>query len=160
MLILLIDITSFTDLKGYERVGKIAYNPDLLLGQGSMGTSVYRGLFEQREVAVKRYVKTMWSETAKNEANCLIKSDLHPNILRYFGMEQSADFIYLALQLCQTNLQDLIDGIYPNTAVNEVRLSGDILEGLSHLHNLMPQPIVHRDLKPSNILISIPQLNV
>ena len=149
----------FSGLTGYEKVGKIKYNPSLVLGEGSIGTAVYRGYIEKREVAVKRYLKTMWSETAENEADCLIKSDHHPNILQYYCMEKSADFVFLALSLCQTNLQNMVEGIAPNIEVNEIALSADILEGLSHLHNLMPRPIVHRDLKPSNILIYVPHPN-
>ena len=153
-------IAFFSELQGCDKIGKITFNSTMILGEGSIGTTVYQGVFEKRHVAVKRYLKTMWSETAENEADCLIKSDLHPNILQYYCMEKSSEFIYLALQLCHTNLQNLMDGNYTNMRVNEISLSRDILEGLSHLHNLTPRPIVHRDLKPSNILIYAPQSKV
>ena len=124
-----------------------------------MGTSVYKGYFEKRDVAVKRYLKSNWSETAQNEADCLIMADFHPNIISYYCTEKSIDFIFLGLQRCQTNLKDLMAGNGPKLTVNPVVLSGDILEGLSHLHNLRPRKIIHRDLKPSNILLSVRQPN-
>ena len=74
-------------------------------------------------------------------------------------MEKTADFIILALQLCETNLQRLMDDNTSNIVVDELALCGDILRGLSHLHNLLPQAIAHRDLKPLNILISISHPN-
>ena len=109
-----------------------------------MGTAVFKGYFEQRPIAVKRYLTIKWSETAQNEADCLIKADLHPNIIRYYCMEKSPEFIFLGLQRCQTNLQDLMDGNGPKLPINPVGLSRDILEGISHLHNLAPRKIIHR----------------
>ena len=124
-----------------------------------MGTSVFNGYFEKRPIAVKRYLTNKWSETAQNEADCLIKADLHPNIIRYYCTEKFREFIFLGLQRCQTNLQALMDGNGPKLTTDPVALSGDILEGLTHLHNLKPRAIVHRDLKPHNILLFIPQPN-
>ena len=131
-------------MKGYIRIGKLSYNPDELLGEGSMGTSVYKGYFEKRSIAVKRYLTNKWSETAQNEADCLVKADLHPNIIRYYCMEKSPEFIFLGLQMCQTNLQDLMNGTGPKLTINPVGLSRDILEGVAHLHNLTPRRIIHR----------------
>jgi hypothetical protein len=35
----------------------------------------------------------------------LIKSDGHPNIVRYYIKEVKDDFVYLGLQLCDMNLK-------------------------------------------------------
>jgi hypothetical protein len=34
--------------------------------------------------------------------------DLHPNLLNYYDREQDKDFIYLAIEKCEGNLEDLI----------------------------------------------------
>ena len=127
------------------------------LGSGSMGSAVFQGWFENREVAVKRLLKTMWSETAENEAACLIASDMHPNIVRYFCMEKSAEFIFLALQLCQTNVELMVTEQNPTLRINKISLLTDVLDGLAHLHSVA---VCHRDLKPSNILLYAPDPNI
>lgn len=35
----------------------------------------------------------------------LIKSDGHPNVVRYFLKEEKNDFVYLGLQLCEMTLK-------------------------------------------------------
>lgn len=35
----------------------------------------------------------------------LIKSDGHPNVVRYFIKEEVKDFVYLGLQLCEMSLK-------------------------------------------------------
>lgn len=39
------------------------------------------------------------------EISMLIKSDGHPNVVRYFVKEERIDFVYLGLQLCQCSLK-------------------------------------------------------
>ena len=102
----------------------------------------------------------MWSETAENEAACLIASDMHPNIVQYFCMEKSAEFIFLALQLCQTNVELMVAEQNPTMRINRVSILTDVLEGLAHLHSLKPRPVCHRDLKPSNILLYAPDSSI
>ena len=80
-------------------------------------------MFGRREVAVKRYLKAMFDKTAKNEADCLIASDDHPNIIQYFWMEESIDFVFLALRLCQTNLELWVDGKCKDITVNKETIS-------------------------------------
>lgn len=148
------------DYDGFEKIGKISYNPTLQLGSGSIGSAVFKGSFQNREVAVKRLLKSMWSETAENEAACLIASDMHPNIVRYFCMEKSAEFVFLALQLCQTNVELMVAEQNPTIRINGVSVLTDVLEGLAHLHSLKPRPVCHRDLKPSNILLYAPDPSI
>ena len=127
------------------------------LGSGSIGSTVFQGCFEKREVAVKRLWKSLWSETAENEAACLIASDIHPNIVQYFCMEKSAEFIFLALQLCQTNVELMVTEQNPTIRINKISILTDVLEGLAHLHSV---PVCHRDLKAANILLYAPDPNI
>ena len=141
-------------------MGKILYNPKFVLGSGSIGTVVFKGLVDKREVAVKRCWRSTWSEKADNEASCLIASDHHPNIIRYFITEKSEEFVFIALQLCQTSLERFVADQKSKIPINKASIITDALEGLAHLHNLKPRPLCHRDLKPSNILLYSPDPNV
>lgn len=44
-------------------------------------------------------------------------SDCHPNIVRWHGVECDNDFVYLALERCTCNLDDLVQ-IYSDISVN------------------------------------------
>ena len=47
--------------------------------------------------------------TAKHrEISLLIESDGHPNVVRYFLKETKGEFVYLALELCDMSLDELI----------------------------------------------------
>ena len=50
---------------------------DKVLGNGSQGTTVYEGLFQQRPVPVKRMLKNCIKE-AQQESALIIKADAHP----------------------------------------------------------------------------------
>ena len=131
-----------------------------ILGYGGHGTVVYKGTLEDgRKVAVKRMLKA-YNASADREISLLIESDGHPNVVRYFLKEERGDFVYLALELCDMSLADLIYSI--EGASNAQRSSVlwyncikitlyQIAAGVRHLHSLR---IVHRDLKPQNILLA------
>ncbi|CAL4069846.1 unnamed protein product, partial [Meganyctiphanes norvegica] len=73
---------------GTIRVGKILFDPQDLLGKGCDGTFVFGGTFDTRSVAVKRVLPGCFS-IADREVDLLRESDQHPNVIRYFCMEQS-----------------------------------------------------------------------
>lgn len=152
---------SGVDVQSVVSPGVIKVNEDIILGHGGHGTIVYKGVLEGRQVAVKRMLKT-YNASADREIALLIESDGHPNVVRYFLKEVRGDFVYLALELCDLSLHDLIGHIRHRL---ERGLSNDekrivfvaskailyqIAKGAEHLHKLM---IVHRDLKPANILL-------
>ena len=139
---------------GSCKIDKIIYYPDKKLGSGCMGTMVFRGEFQKRSIAVKRLMKESWSAADKEAAN-LRGADDQENVLRYYATEQCSRYIYLALQLCEANLEQFIDGNYTNPQVKILEILKQALQGVCYLHNL-PKPIVHRDIKPSNVLIYIP----
>ncbi len=47
----------------------------------------------------------------------MIRSDGHPNVVRYFLQEQRSDFLYLALQLCQMSLRDYVQALKANSSL-------------------------------------------
>lgn len=143
---------------------------DIVLGYGGHGTVVYKGSLDGRSIAVKRMLKT-YHASANREISLLIESDGHPNVVRYFLKEVRGDFVYLALELCDMSLHELIAAIGEHKYWRKEKSSGkkrhgrdgsgdeenhdgishatrdmllQIASGVRHLHSLR---IVHRDLK-------------
>jgi hypothetical protein len=124
-----------------------------ILGYGGQGTIVYKGMLEGRDVAVKRMLKA-YHASADREISLLIESDGHPNVVRYFLKEVRGDFVYLALELCNLSLHDLIGMLRPqqeqgnektNSSSDEIESSissstkfilQQIASGVKHLHSL------------------------
>lgn len=135
---------------------------DEVLGYGSQGTAVFRGVICERTVAVKRIVLPPGNRPEmrliENEINILQSSDHHPNVIRYFYHEVRDSFMYIALELCACSLLDLFQD-----SPNAVSLMGSkfpaitlgmvrgLFQGIEHLHTMLR--IVHRDIKPSNVLL-------
>ncbi|KAI5454087.1 bifunctional endoribonuclease/protein kinase ire1 [Naganishia albida] len=128
---------------------------DDVLGYGSQGTVVFKGVFQGRAVAVKRLVADHFS-IASQEVSLLQASDDHQNVVRYYYQEQREMFLYIALELCPASLADIIDSPQRHqelaSAFNPKKAMFQVTAGLKHLHGLK---IIHRDLKPQNVLISV-----
>lgn len=78
------------------------------IATGSNGTIVFEGLHDRhRPVAVKRLMLSH-NDVAFKEIENLIASDRHPNIVRWYGVEQDLHFVYLSLERCACSLNDLI----------------------------------------------------
>uniref|UniRef100_A0A8C3M0T5 Serine/threonine-protein kinase/endoribonuclease IRE1 n=1 Tax=Chrysolophus pictus TaxID=9089 RepID=A0A8C3M0T5_CHRPC len=134
-------------------VGKISFNPKDVLGHGAEGTIVYRGTFDNRDVAVKRILPECFS-FADREVQLLRESDEHPNVIRYFCTEKDRQFQYIAIELCAATLQEYVEQkAFSHHGLQPITLLQQTTSGLAYLHSLS---IVHRDLKPHNILISMP----
>merc|ERR1712051_1177058 len=84
---------------GNIKVGNVIFDPTTILGKGCGGTFVYKGKFDNRDVAVKRVLAACFT-IADREVELLRESDEHPNVIRYFCMEQDRQFRYIALELC------------------------------------------------------------
>lgn len=135
-----------------------------ILGYGSAGTVVYQGSFQNRSVAVKRLLLEFY-DIASQEIKLLTMSDDHPNVVRYYCSEVTDKFLYIALELCSTSLDCVIEKAksFNSRKIAEIYENFDgidclrqITSGVDYLHGLK---IVHRDLKPQNILVSLTSKN-
>lgn len=95
-----------------KQVGKISIDLSMRLGKGRQG-DVFCGEFESRPCAVKRMLKYDESVNDKvhREVTTLIHVDNHDNVVRYYAQENDESFIYVALELCQCSLYDVISNI-------------------------------------------------
>jgi len=145
----------------HKLVGRLAVS-ESSIGFGSHGTLVLRGLLDKRPVAVKRML-IAFHPAARREISLLIKTDGHPNVVRYHACEEDGDFVYLALELCERgSLALAVEACARARAAAGIKrvpvlgpatrrfLSG-IISGIAHLHR---NRIVHRDIKPQNILLA------
>lgn len=141
------------DEEGTISIGKIAFNPKSVLGLGSKGTCVFKGSYEKSQnCAVKRIV-SQYLSIADREIEFL-RSLQDPHLVRYLATEQDAQFIYIALEMAEFNLAELVEtNRISSTGLDRQELCRQAAMGLAYLHKLN---IVHRDIKPHNILISFP----
>ncbi|KFK27714.1 hypothetical protein AALP_AA8G420200 [Arabis alpina] len=167
-------------VEGY-RVGKL-FVSNKEIAKGSNGTVVLEGSYEGRLVAVKRLVQTH-HDVAQKEILNLMASDKHPNIVRWYGVDQDEHFIYISLERCDCSLNDLIyassellENPMASSSVNSIQVNPILENGkgvelwnenghpspvllklmrdiVAGLVHLHDLGIVHRDLKPQNVLI-------
>uniref|UniRef100_UPI0002184FBD Serine/threonine-protein kinase/endoribonuclease IRE1 n=1 Tax=Saccharomyces cerevisiae (strain ATCC 204508 / S288c) TaxID=559292 RepID=UPI0002184FBD len=145
------------NIPNFEQSLKNLVVSEKILGYGSSGTVVFQGSFQGRPVAVKRMLID-FCDIALMEIKLLTESDDHPNVIRYYCSETTDRFLYIALELCNLNLQDLVESknvsdenLKLQKEYNPISLLRQIASGVAHLHSLK---IIHRDLKPQNILVS------
>lgn len=85
---------------GDTKVGKVQFNPNDVLGKGCEGTFVFRGKFENRDVAVKRLLPECFT-FADREVALLRESDTHENVVRYFCTENVSGSCFYLFFNCQ-----------------------------------------------------------
>ena len=79
-------------------------------------------------------------------------------MIRYYAQQQRDAFLYIALELCQASLAEIVEKPHLHRqlatagALDMPNVLYQIVNGISHLHSLR---IVHRDLKPQNILVNM-----
>ncbi|XP_057373622.1 putative ankyrin repeat protein RF_0381 [Daphnia carinata] len=138
-------------------VDGIEFDRDDLLGSGGFG-SVYRGKYKDQSVAVKKMMKrNSKDQMPDNELNILKQLD-HPNIVKLLHSASDVDFNYLALELCDTSLDQVFlneddSRRYKGPALpNNFEVFFQLATGLEYIHS---KNVIHRDIKPGNILISV-----
>ena len=91
------------------------------------------------------------SFTLANREIELLRQAEHPNLLRYYCSESDIQFIYIALELCEGDLDFYIKNRdrFHNLEPRDILVQ--CASGLEHIHSL---GVIHRDIKPSNILIT------
>ncbi len=85
-------------LKHIKQIGQLRFSKQDLIGTGSYGTSVFRGIFIDEfegkpktiAVAIKRIEEV---NSANIEKVIMDKIELHANILRYYATEEDDDFM-------------------------------------------------------------------
>ncbi|KAL3345796.1 hypothetical protein AABB24_024644 [Solanum stoloniferum] len=145
--------------KGGRSIGKL-FVSSTEIAKGSNGTVVFEGIYEGRAVAVKRLVRAH-HDIAFKEIQNLIASDQHPNIVRWYGVEQDQDFVYLALERCICSLSDLIQ-IYADTSENACpnqNLDGESTKHRLYLDNLkgiiLDTDLMNENGCPSPLLLKL-----
>lgn len=123
---------------GINQVGKISFDPQAVLGKGCEGTFVFKGTFEERDVAVKRLLPECFT-FADREVSLLRESDAHENVVRYFCTEQDRQFRYIAVELCSATVQDYTEGKISadiKNSISMIEVLQQATNGLMHLHSL------------------------
>ncbi|CAN6463978.1 unnamed protein product [Victoria cruziana] len=92
---------------GVRTIGNL-FVSSIEIAKGSNGTVVLKGTYNGRLAAIKRLVRAH-SNVASKEVEALLRSDNHPNIVRWYGVEYDPDFVYLALERCTCSLGDLVE---------------------------------------------------
>jgi hypothetical protein len=151
-----LNITDKSELES-ENIGKISYYRNVVLGRGSHGTIVYKGLYENGlKIAVKRVQILDYTKDTKLTENeiKIIREITHHNIIRYYCNERDKDFVYIAMELAKCSLYDYIvhKKKYPEIPFDQKYILNQTCKGLKHLHS---KNIIHHDLKPHNILLFI-----
>ncbi|XP_017561137.2 serine/threonine-protein kinase/endoribonuclease ire-1-like [Pygocentrus nattereri] len=142
-----------------KNIGKLFLSIDekYRIGNGADGTQVYVGMkADGTEVAIKQMIKAKTKEL-KNEMSLLRDINLESGyIVRYVDFEEEGEFNYLALQLCESDLDKYMDQLRQQGEQDRMKtlkkLARDVLLGLAVLHEAK---VLHRDIKPSNVLIDV-----
>ena len=105
------------------------------LGTGSNHSRVYRGKFQRRPIAIKRVLKDL-AKIVDREVSTMLHIDPHPNILKYLAKEETEDFIYIGMELCEYNLATFVSDQKLRHKMPTKSIFQQTAEGLKHLHQL------------------------
>jgi len=78
-----------------KKVGQLSFSRNDVLGSGSFGT-VYKGKFKGTiDVAIKRILREKVTSDVETVVMAEIQS--HPNVLRYYCVEEDDDFMQVSI---------------------------------------------------------------
>ncbi|XAR50687.1 Non-specific serine/threonine protein kinase [Bertholletia excelsa] len=142
----------------YEEISSStsAFSDSNLLGHGTYG-SVYYGLLQDQEVAVKRMTATKTKEfMAEMKVLCKVH---HTNLVELIGYATSEDELFLVYEYAQkgslrSHLHDPQSKGHTSLSwVMRLQIALDAARGLEYVHEHTKPHYVHRDIKTSNILL-------
>ncbi|KAK3846375.1 MAG: kinase-like domain-containing protein [Linnemannia gamsii] len=117
------------------------------LGKGQFGV-VFQSKWEKYRCAVKAQPLRRIQDV-RNEA--IIHHDLsHKNIVRYLGEWEDDELFYIAMELCDGNVEDMQGESRKPLPIEIVRwIALEVAQALWHMHE---RDIMHRDIKSANIM--------
>ncbi|KAI9365531.1 kinase-like domain-containing protein [Zopfochytrium polystomum] len=130
-----------------------------ILGKGSFGVA-YKATYVSTQVAVKELLTPVLSPQVREELAreiSTLKSSLHPNIIRFYGLIRDRQDGPYAIVVEYASFGSLFD-FYIRNPKESVTLDGRIellyqtAAGLAYLHDHLG--IIHRDVKSPNVLLT------
>ncbi|XP_048534866.1 wall-associated receptor kinase 2-like [Triticum urartu] len=128
-----------------------------IIGKGGFG-EVYRGLLNNKEVAIKKPINGSVRENKQVANEVIIQSQvIHKNIVRLIGccLEVQAPLLVYEF-ISQGRLHDILHNNNNKVALNldsRLSIAAQSADGLAYMHSQANTRILHGDVKPANILL-------
>jgi len=148
-------------LDKHEQIDFNTLTQNECLGTGGFG-AVYRGLFNGKQVAIKKLfcedggnISPMQLEELEKEVGALRGLD-HPRLVSFVGAcLQPPNLCIVTEYMPGGSLHHLLHKARtPLMLGQQAKLALQVCEGVAFLHSLTP-PVVHRDLKSLNIVLDL-----
>ncbi|KAF7081877.1 hypothetical protein CFC21_085782 [Triticum aestivum] len=145
-----IEIFKYEDLKSFLKRNN-------LIANGSFG-EVYKGLLENKLVAIKKPINGTVRENEQFANEVIIQSQLiHKNIVRLIGCCPEVEAPLLVYEfISQGSLHNILHNNNNKVALNldaRLRIAAHSADGLAYMHSQANTRILHGDVKPANILL-------